>query len=123
MTTYAETGIKVHNMKNTEMSALGQKRTSDLSFNHLIGASGRFNREDNNQQKIPRHIVNCETKRNDCAYSVPGGSNDYRSRTGVGSFGTSPCGAHGSSLWFNGRGVDRIRSVRCKTCSRLYRQQ
>src|SRR5262249_56640110 len=56
------------------MSALSQKRTSDLSFNHLIGATGRFNREDNNQKKNPRHIVNCKTKRHDRAYSIAGGS-------------------------------------------------
>src|SRR5262245_20961800 len=57
----------------------GPKADIDLSFNHLIGASGSktvnsIDREDNDQQKIPRHIVNRETRRHDGAYSVPGGA-------------------------------------------------
>src|SRR5262245_19456204 len=74
-------------------------------------------------KKILRHIVNCKTKRHDCAYSIPGGFDDYHSRTGVGGFGISPRSANESPVWFDGRRVNRNRSVRCTARHRLYRQQ
>jgi hypothetical protein len=58
------------------MSAKCQKRTS--GFKRLIGASGNKSQFDltaraATNKKILRHIVNCETQRHDCAYSIAGG--------------------------------------------------
>ena len=80
--------------------------TSGLPFNNSARAKND-RKQDHRLRLLPRraakkiqcHIVNCETKRHDCAYSTAGGGHDYHSRTGVRSFGISSRSAHGSPLW------------------------